>query len=353
MTLQSSGAIRMSDLRTEYTDLPSGGEVKLSDFYYGSTYLQKNACTDAVRGTASDTNKHPGYTPHFEGIPSLSTPKVEINLTDFYGKSYYYAPQTASSISGGTNQSFNPKTVEADSLKSNTINSAFIVLNTSGTIDSTSTSSAALSIGTKNRSHTSVYLNNASGGRIFGKGGKGGNANSGAGAAGGDAVESEIHLFLNNNGRVFGGGGGGAASGCTYRTFKEAYCANDSLGNVGGCGGGGGKGGGAGGKGIDGKNNCSGQFPGAGFNGSAGNSDDTGDGGAGGSGSRYVDSTVDGVAIFVNATAGGRGGGWGSGGGSVGSANGGSAGRAVVYKSTMYYKSIKSGNIAGTNGATF
>lgn len=354
MTLQASGEISLKDLRTEYTSAApsSSTETKLSQYYFGSTNLKKNACATAAYG---DSN-HPGYTPHFENIPLLKNPITDsdpIRLSQFYGKSYYYAPQTASSISGGNEQSFDPKTIESDALKSATINSAFIVLNTSETIASTRTSTPALTVGTKDRSHTTVYINNASGGRIFGKGGKGGNANNGNGAAGGDAIKSSTHLYLNNNGRVFGGGGGGSASGCAFRTFKEAYCANDSLGNVGGCGGGGGKGGGGGGNGIAGSGNCNGQFPSNGFNGSAGNSDDTGAGGAGGSGSRLVDYTVDGVAIYVNANAGGTGGGWGSAGDNAGSGTGGAAGRAVVYKSGLYYKSIKAGTIAGTNGATF
>ena len=355
MTLTSSGQISMQDLKKEYTDLSDKAEVRLSSFYYGksttSSYLAKNACSDAIRATISDSTKHPGFTPHLEGIPAVSDPvgDTPIKLTHFYGKSYYYAPQSASNVSGD-NTVFNPAIEEGNALKSNTINSAFIDVNASGQNRGTTTSNPGLTIATKNRSHTTVWLNIPSDQRIIGKGGAGGNGNDNNGNPGGHAIQSNIHIFLNNNGRVLGGGGGGGASGCATRTFKEAYCAGNSNGSVGGCGGGGGKGTGAGGSPSGA--NCGGNFPTDGFGGDAADESNDGAGGSGGSGTRYLDSTVDGTAIYCNANAAAAGGGWGSGGGNS-SGNGGAAGKALYVASGMYRKITASGIIAGTTNESY
>lgn len=359
MTLPASGnPISMSQMRTEYTELQSQSQVRLSDFYYGASktksYLPKNSCTDAVRATASDATKHPGFTPHLEGIPEVSSPvgSAPIKLSQFYSKSYYFAPQDDSSISG-TNVIFDPKVEEDNALKTNAINSTFIDVNVSSECNSDNTSKAGVTISTKQRSHTTVWLNIPSNQRIIGKGGKGGDANGNAGSDGGNAITSNIHIFLNSQGRTYGGGGGGGASGCNSRTFQECYCCGSSSGSVGGCGGGGGAGGGAGGAG--GGADCGGNFATSGFSGTAGGSANDSTGGAGGSGSRYLDSTVDGVSININANAGSGGGGWGAAGGGGGSnGNGGAAGKALYVKSGMYRKILTTGQgVAGTTNESF
>lgn len=352
MTLPASGnSISMSQMRSEYTNLQSLTEVRLSSFYYGasktSSYLAKNKCSDAIR-TYTD---HPGYTPHLSGIPAVSDPigGSPIKLSQFYSKTYYFAPQTESNVSG-TNVGFNPKTEEGNALKSNSNNSTFIDVSLSGECNSNSTGSSGLNIGTKDRDHTTVYLTVPSGQRIIGKGGKGGDGNSGNGSPGGHALTSQIHIFLNNQGRVYGGGGGGGASGCNSTSFKECYCCGDSNGSVGGCGGGGGKGGGEGGSGAGA--NCGGNFATSGFGGNSGDSNNDGGGGSGGSGTRYLDSTVDGVAIYLSATSGSAGGGWGSA-GDNNAGSGGAAGKAFYVKSGMYRKIVATGSIAGTTNESF
>lgn len=344
MTLPTSGTIKMSQMRTEYTDLGALSQVRLRDFYYGASvtksYLPKNSCTDAVRANTS----HPGYTPHLEGIPAVSSPvgSLPIKLSQFYGKSYYYAPQTDSTISGNV-KTFNVNTIESAALKSNTINSAFIDLQVNGEMRATATNNRALTINAKKRSHTTVWVNNTS--RILGKGGRGGNGGGSSGSKGqngGDAFYSSSHTFINNNGKIYGGGGGGGGGRCNNRSYNECYCCNVTNAGVGGGGGGGGKGGGDGG---NGGSACAANFKNNGNNGSAANWNDTGGGGSGGSGTKCP-------SVCLSMDPGGNGGGWASTGGS-GNGGGGSGGVAFKKKSGLYMKITKTGSIAGSTSGTF
>lgn len=340
MTLQSSGQIALSDLRTEYTSLGSLSEVKLSSFYYGASatkaYLPRNSCTDAIRANTD----HPGYIPHLQGIPAVSNPvgNQPIRFSQFYSMTYYYAPQTDSTISGDA-KTFNVNIIESDGLKSNTINSAFIDLQVNGEMRATSTGNRALTINAKNRTHTTVWVNVQSNKRILGKGGAGGNGNNGQGQSGGDAFHTSSHTFIVNNGKIYGGGGGGRASDCKTQSYNECYCCNQTNASVGGCGGGGGKGGGNGG--LAGPA-CAANFKNDGFNGSTGDWNDSGSGGAGGSGTRCP-------SICIGTNPGGGGGGWGSAGG-----NGGAGGGAAFKKkSGLYHKFLTSGSTAGGTSGTF
>ena len=74
MTLQSSGQIALSDLRTEYTNLGSTAKVAMNEFYYGSTYLQKNKCTDQARTDSS----HPTKASHFDNVPVAGSGQIKV-----------------------------------------------------------------------------------------------------------------------------------------------------------------------------------------------------------------------------------------------------------------------------------
>jgi hypothetical protein len=173
---------------------------------------------------------------------------------------------------------------------------------------STSTGNAALTINGAWPNGVTVINN----GFIQGKGGNGGTAFDGSGAAGGPAISTSVSFNLQNNSFVGGGGGGGGAG----------------RGNAGGAGGGGGGAGGGNGGGA--------RYNGTGSGGTGGNPAQTGTnggnrgnnnfGGAGGGG------IMPGSAAGSNAggqAGGGGGNGFGSTSGGVGG-GGGSAGQTVT-----------------------
>jgi hypothetical protein len=329
MTLPSSGnSISLSQLRTEYTNLGSSAEVKLSSFYYGASqtkfYLPRNNCTDAVRGTVSDSPTHPGRVPHLQGIPQVSNPigNTPIRFSQFYGKTYYYAPITASSINGSNNaQSFSPSTIEnqAPDGKQNNENAVFIDLNVTGECRASSTGSYALTIGTKQRTNTTVWINVT--GNVKGKGGAGGKGNcvSAGGESGGPALQAQCHTFLNNTGRIYGGGAGGSGGSNSNETWNECWFCGPTNRSYGGGGGGGGSGGGPGGPGGPG---CSANFNNGGNDGGSGGWGDAAASGGGGGSPR------------------------GGGGGNYGN------GSAFVKSSGMYYKRTSTGTILGASPST-
>jgi hypothetical protein len=147
-------------------------------------------------------------------------------------------------------------------------------------------------------------------GLIAGKGGAGGNADGGAGEAGGTALSTTVPTVVDNHGTIAGGGGGGGAGGGGSHWCSQGED-NYSC-SVQGGGGGGGAGLGAGGSGVN--------------NGGAGSQGTPGTGGGGG-------NCASGCAAAWSG-AGGNGGGLGEGGtpGSAGmSGGGGSAGAAGPY----------------------
>lgn len=335
MTLQSSGQIALSDLRTEYTTLGSSAKVAMNDFYYGSTYLKKNKCTDQARGDTS----HPTQASHFENIPAL-TSGGQIKLTNFYSKVYYFARQDVAQVSGN-NASINVSTIEDEALKTNSNNTVFFDAETTGNCKATSTSNYALTIPQGSRPNTTCYLTNDY--AIYGKGGNGGDGNSGKGGDGGTALSVATNTYLKNNSKILGGGGGGGAGGGKRQSYNECYCCNVTNASIGGSGGGGGKGGGAGGN--------KGPAPPANFKysgGSGGGGDEStssvpGSGGSGGSSCSY--NVV--LGSFCS-NPGGNGGGWGDSGGSGTSGGGGGAGgKAIRRRSSSYYSVVTSGTTAG------
>lgn len=338
MTLQSSGQIALSDLRTEYTNLGSQGQVAMNDFYYGSTHLKKNKCTDQARTDSS----HPTKASHFDNIPVLSTPRSQIRLTNFYGKVYYYARQSVVQVSG-SNASVNVVNIENESLKSNSNNTVFFDLETIGNCSGSTTSNFGLSIPQGNRANTTCYLTNDY--AIYGKGGKGGNGGGSSaerGEDGGTALSVATNVYLKNNNRILGGGGGGGGSVARRETYNECYCCRTTNASIAGSGGGGGKGGGGGGSAgfALGSN-----FMYAGANGSGGDSNISSVPGSGGSGGTRCSFNV--VIGTYCSIPGGNGGGWGQAGGSS-SAAGGAAGNAIRRRSGFYYVVLTSGTQAGS-----
>ena len=335
MTLQSSGQIALSDLRTEYTNLGPQGQVAMNEFYYGSTHLKKNKCTDQARGDTS----HPTQASHFDNVPSLATtPKPQIKLTNFYSRVYYYARQTVAQVSGN-NASVNVNGIEDEALKKNSNNTVFFDAETTGNCKATSTGNYALAIPQGSRANTTCYLTNDY--AIYGKGGQGGNG-GGSGSPGGTAFYVSSNIYLKNNNRILGGGGGGAGSNGKRQPFNECYCCNVSNTSIGGSGGGGGKGGGGGGSGSGAPPS---NFPaGSGGNGGSGDEDTGSVPGSGGGGGGRCGGYPRGT---ICADSGGPGGGWGSSGSPAPAGSGGSGGGAITRRSGSYYVVLTSGTTAG------
>lgn len=338
MTLQSSGQIALSNLRTEYTNLGSTAKVAMNEFYYGSNYLKKNKCTDQVRTDSS----HPTKASHFDNIPALSTPKVQIKLTNFYSRVYYYARQAIVQVSGN-NSSINVNNIENESecLKKNSNNTVFFVAETIDNCKATTTSNNGLTISQGSRPNTTCYLTNDY--EIYGKGGKGGDGNGNTGENGGTALSLALNIYLKNNNRILGGGGGGGGGNARKDTYNECYCCSTTSASIAGSGGGGGKGGGGGG---NAGSALSANFSYSGGNGSAGDSNTSsvpGSGGSGGGNCTY--NTV--IGTYCS-NSGGNGGGWGeSGSGGISGGQGGSGGNAISRRSGAYYVVLTSGTTAG------
>lgn len=328
MTLQASGQISMSDLRSEYTNLGPRAEVRMSQFYYGSTYLRSNACSDLVRGDAS----HPRHAAHFPNIPALNAqgnPSTSIRLTNFYGRSYFYARQATVTVSGN-NASVNSTDIENEAIKSNDINTVFYVVATNGNCAATSTANYGLVISQGSRGGTTCYLINDH--RIYGRGGRGGDGggeSGNPGAGGGPALFLAPNVYLRNNNRILGGGNGGAGSAARRNSYNECYCCNITNASIAGSGGGGGKGGGAGGSAGTA---LAANFRYSGGAGGEGNYDDTGDGGAGGGSCSY--NTV--IGNYCS-TPGETGGGWGG-------------GTGINRRASAYYVVLASGTVSGGTG---
>lgn len=341
MTLPS-GTITFSDLRSEYKNTNSGS-ISINELYYGGSYLQKNTCTDTVK-----TYQGPGYDLHFKDIPNSS--QSLNNISNYRGKAYYYARQATATING-YNAVVSSSSIEDESAKNNSENSAYYVLSTDGNCVATATNQYGLTIGSGNRNNTTCYFINNN--YIYGKGGAGGRGQDGGynGGDGGPALFHGIYTYLVNNGSILGGGGGGGGGASQKRDYNECYCCNATNYAQAGSGGGGGAGGGSGGP--------AGSSPGANFrydggNGGDGNYNNSSAGGNGGSNSIYNS----GLGTRYSAV-GGNGGDWGSVGGNGGSADdsvngptaGGAAGASIYHGGA--YKVITTGTIAGPSAGPY
>lgn len=318
MALQSSGAISLSDIQTEF-----GGSnpISLSEYYRGGSYV-----------TSNNTN-----------VPTSG----EISVNQFYNAVNQYSltisanTQEANLYSIATNDGWNGS------------DPILVTIQSGVYLWSDSTSTAGLIISSAFNSLLSIVNN----GYIIGKGGNGGTY-TGAGGAGGPAISnSATGVSITNNsgayiaggggggGGRYGGGGGGAGGGAGGRSNPS------SQSNYGGAGGS------VGAEGADGSGwntglHCFGGEAG----GAGGYQDETsggsefGTGGGGGGrilpGTQTANATVGVSSLYSvgkgggggqaggngatsgNAKRGGGGGGWGAAGG-AGVGAGGAAGAAI------------------------
>lgn len=171
MALQSSGAISLANIQTEF-----GGSnpISLSEYYRGGSYV-------------TDNNT---------GVPTSGA----IQLDDFYGAVKRFA------FTISTNYS-TPQNLRSLALAAGWNGTDYLVATNNAIISSNSTSSAALTI---NGSYPNglLFVNNST---IVGMGGKGGDYGQ-AGGAGGNAIVVASAVSINNQGTIAGGGGGGGSS---------------------------------------------------------------------------------------------------------------------------------------------
>ena len=182
MTLQTSGAISLSDIRDEYNN-GSSAPIDIDDYYRGGSLVRANASNNTATNLSAD-------------VPT-SANNSALSINDFYGQTRAFRKtysSTATDQSGvgvfGADFAVNyPKQ---------------IVINSSQTVGATSTSAPALNIDSPGAGTITITNN----GSIEGAGGA-------AGSAGGNAlqVDGSVSVTLVNNGTIKAGGGGGGAGG--------------------------------------------------------------------------------------------------------------------------------------------
>jgi len=270
MAIQTSGAITLSDIQTEF-----GGSnpVSLSEYYAGGSYVPSG--TSGTNGS----------------VPASGA----ISLSNFYGTSALFAFNITTNT---TNANLRTLALAAGWDGSTavvcTINSGVIISgNTAGNSTAAMTITGSFPAGV-------TLVNN---GHIRGRGGNGGsggtaaNAPGGAGGRGGRALTATVAVSIDNQGNIWAGGGGGGGG-----------AGDKSINN----------GGGGGGRSSN-INSAGGAGSGLGQNGSPGTISSAGAGGAagdlGGSGGAGGDAGAAGSVGTVN--------------GAVAPAAGGAAGQAV------------------------
>ena len=198
MTLQSSGAISLSDIRDEY-NFGSSAPIDIDDYYRGGSLVRANASNNTATNLSA-------------GVPT-SANNSPISINDFYGQKGAFRKTYSSTA---TDQS--GIGVFGDDFAVNYRKE--IVINSSQTVGATSTSAPALKIDSTGAGSITITNN----GSIEGAGGA-------AGAAGGNAlqVDGSVAVTLVNNGTIKAGGGGGGTGGTGG---KGVFTANATFSNL-------------------------------------------------------------------------------------------------------------------------
>ena len=321
MALQSSGAISLSDIQTEF-----GGSnpISLSEYIRNGAYVPDAAANASIPTTTSNISFSQFYGATNQVSFTISSNQQEVNLSTYL---------TAQGWDGSA--------------------PVLVTINSGVYIWSDNTSVGGLTIPTSMNGLVTIVNN----GYIIGKGGAGGNYTASGNAGGPALVNNATGVTLTNASGAYiaGGGGGGGGGGSAERPAGGGGAGGGAGGNgdylgviYGGAGGAvgqsgsagqlgkdsiyAGQGGGTGGGGGDGTS----WFGGGGSGGGGGGRILTGTGGAGGLNGQ-TNGPVNGGAggsansAGTNAAGGGGGGGWGAAGGSGGSgAYAGGAGGAAI-----------------------
>ena len=203
MTLQSSGAISLSDIRDEYNN-GSSAPIDIDDYYRGGSLVRANASNNTATNLSAD-------------VPT-SANSSPLSINDFYGQKRAFRKTYSSTA---TDQS--GVGVFGDDFAVNYPKE--IVINSSQTVGATSTSAPALKIDSTGAG--TITITNS--GSIEGAGGA-------AGAAGGNAlqVDGSVAVTLVNNGTIKAGGGGGGTGGTGGNGVFTANATFSSLVDEGG-----------------------------------------------------------------------------------------------------------------------
>jgi len=203
MTLQSSGAISLSDIRDEYNN-GSSAPIVLNDYYRGGSLVRANASNNTATNLSAD-------------VPT-SANSSPLSINDFYGQKRAFRKTYSSTA---TDQS--GVGVFGDDFAVNYPKE--IVINSSQTVGATSTSNPALKIDSTGAGTITITNN----GSIEGAGGA-------AGSTGGNAlqVDGSVAVTLVNNGTIKAGGGGGGAGGAGGKGVFTANATFSSLVDQGG-----------------------------------------------------------------------------------------------------------------------
>ena len=203
MTLQSSGAISLSDIRDEYNN-GSSAPILLNDYYRGGSLVRANASNNTATNLSAD-------------VPT-SANSSPLSINDFYGQKRAFRKTYSSTATDQSGVGVFGDDFAVDYPKE-------IVINSSQTVGATSTSAPALKIDSTGAGTITITNN----GSIEGAGGA-------AGSAGGNAlqVDGSVAVTLVNNGTIKAGGGGGGAGGAGGKGVFTANATFSSLVDQGG-----------------------------------------------------------------------------------------------------------------------
>ena len=201
MTLQSSGAISLSDIRDEY-NTGSNAPIVFNDYYRGGSLVKANA----VNNTSTNLSA---------GVPT-SANNNPLSVEDFYGQGKGFRRTFNATATNQTGATMFGDDYTLDYPKE-------VVVDANVTVGATSTSNSAIQISSGLQGTISLTNN----GSIEGAGGA-------ASTQGGTALTCSSTVTVVNNGTIKGGGGGGGAGGAGGKGVYTGSATFSSLVDEGG-----------------------------------------------------------------------------------------------------------------------
>ncbi len=180
MTLQSSGAISLSDIRDEY-NTGSNAPIVFNDYYRGGSLVKANAVNNTSTNLSAD-------------VPT-SANNNPLSVEDFYGQGKGFRRTFNATATNQTGATMFGDDYTLDYPKE-------VVVDANVTVGATSTSNSAIQISSGLQGTISLTNN----GSIEGAGGA-------ASTQGGTALTCSSTVTVVNNGTIKGGGGGGGTGG--------------------------------------------------------------------------------------------------------------------------------------------
>ena len=180
MTLQSSGAISLSDIRDEY-NTGSNAPIVFNDYYRGGSLVKANAVNNTSTNLSAD-------------VPT-SANNNPLSVEDFYGQGKGFRRTFNATATNQTGATMFGDDYTLDYPKE-------VVVDANVTVGATSTSNPAIQISSGLQGTISLTNN----GSIEGAGGA-------ASTQGGTALTCSSTVTVVNNGTIKGGGGGGGTGG--------------------------------------------------------------------------------------------------------------------------------------------